>query len=158
MPACVNCSAEINEDTKFCPKCGKNQSVDSEESAANKKKLTPRQIVVAVVGVIAVAIAFTQIGGEVSSSSTAEEIRKTITPTITMEKYSRIQNGMSYNEVKQILGEPGVEQSRNKMEGVPGVMESIETVMYAWQNPGGSNMNAMFQNDKLIQKAQFGLE
>jgi hypothetical protein len=29
--------------------------------------------------------------------------------------------------------------------------------MYAWQNADGSNMNAMFQNDRLISKAQFGL-
>jgi len=30
--------------------------------------------------------------------------------------------------------------------------------MYQWVNPGGSNMNAMFQNNKLIEKAQFGLQ
>ena len=30
--------------------------------------------------------------------------------------------------------------------------------MYMWQNSDGSNMNAMFQNDKLVNKAQFGLK
>lgn len=37
-------------------------------------------------------------------------------------------------------------------------MASIETVMYQWVNRNGSNMNAMFQNNKLVQKAQFGLK
>jgi hypothetical protein len=48
--------------------------------------------------------------------------------------------------------------SRNNIDGVPGVIESIDTVMYQWVNSNGSNMNAMFQNDKLNQKAQFGLK
>lgn len=43
------------------------------------------------------------------------------------------------------------------MDGVPGVMESVDAVMYQWVNSNGSNMNTMFQNDRLIQKAQFGL-
>ncbi len=36
-------------------------------------------------------------------------------------------------------------------------MPGIKTVMHQWMNSDGSNMNAMFQNDKLVQKAQFGL-
>jgi hypothetical protein len=79
-------------------------------------------------------------------------------PVITMSKYHQIQNGMSYQQVVQIIGNPGQEISRNHIAGVPGVMESVDTVMYQWANPRGSNMNAMFQNDKLVQKAQFGLK
>jgi len=43
------------------------------------------------------------------------------------------------------------------MPGVPGVYGEIVTVMYQWQNRDGSNMNAMFQNDSLMCKAQYGL-
>jgi hypothetical protein len=64
---------------------------------------------------------------------------------------------MTYQEVRSIIGHPGQEAARNKIEGVPGVMESIETISYQWINPNGSNMNAMFQNNKLVQKAQAGL-
>ena len=77
---------------------------------------------------------------------------------ITKAAYDRIDTGMSYSEVVGIIGTSGEEQSRNKIDAVPGVMESVETIMYSWQNSDGSNMNAMFQNDKLIQKAQFGLK
>jgi hypothetical protein len=31
------------------------------------------------------------------------------------------------------------------------------SVMYIWKNSDGSNMNALFQNGKLLNKAQFGL-
>jgi hypothetical protein len=77
---------------------------------------------------------------------------------VTKAHYDRIQKGMSYRQVVAVIGAEGEEVSRNELEGVPGVMESVETVMYQWQNGNGSNMNAMFQNDKLMQKAQFGLK
>ena len=84
--------------------------------------------------------------------------RKSEHPFVTYYEYKRIQTGMSYKQVVAIIGVEGEEISRSKMDGIPGVMESIETVMYQWLNNNGSNMNAMFQNDKLIQKAQFGLK
>ncbi|MFC1600782.1 hypothetical protein ACFL34_00340, partial [Candidatus Sumerlaeota bacterium] len=80
------------------------------------------------------------------------------TQIVTFDEYKSIQNGMSYRAVVAIVGAEGEEMVRNKIDGVPGVMESIETVMYQWVNSNGSNMNAMFQNDKLMQKAQFGLK
>ena len=77
---------------------------------------------------------------------------------VTFDDYQRIQSGISYRQVVAIIGAEGEELSRNKINGVPGVMESIETVMYQWVNGNGSNMNAIFQNNKLMQKAQFGLK
>ena len=65
---------------------------------------------------------------------------------------------MSCKRVVEIIGVDGEELSSSRTEGVPGVMESVTTVMYSWVNRDGSNMNAMFQNDKLVQKAQFGLK
>ena len=80
------------------------------------------------------------------------------TAVVNKAHYDRIREGMSYLEVIRIIGAEGVELSSNKIDGVPGVMPSISTKMYMWQNSNGSNMNAMFQNDRLVQKAQFGLE
>ena len=77
---------------------------------------------------------------------------------VSKDKFSAIHEGMTYREVVTIIGTEGEELSSNKMEGVPGVMPSVSTKMYTWQNGDGSIMNAMFQNDKLIQKAQFGLK
>ncbi len=76
---------------------------------------------------------------------------------VTFDKYQRIQTGMSYQEVRSIIGAEGEEISSNSIEGIPGVMPGVKTVMYQWVNSNGSNMNAIFQNDKLMQKGQFGL-
>lgn len=71
-------------------------------------------------------------------------------PVVALEEYNAIREGMSYQEVASIIGDPGQEMSRSDIAG-------YNTVMYSWSNKNGSNMNAMFQNDKLINKAQIGL-
>ena len=71
-------------------------------------------------------------------------------PVVTLSEYSQITEGMSYEQVRQIIGAPGEENVRSDMVG-------ISTVMYSWMNSNGSNMNAMFQNGRLVTKAQFGL-
>lgn len=70
---------------------------------------------------------------------------------ISMAQYNEIQPGMSYAEVVAILGREGEEMSSNEIGG-------YRTVMYMWENRFGANMNAMFQNDEMVQKAQFGLD
>jgi len=64
--------------------------------------------------------------------------------------YETLFDGMSYTDVTRVIGSAGEEMSRSELG-------NIDTVMYSWKNRDGSNMNAMFQNDRLIQKAQFGL-
>ena len=81
-----------------------------------------------------------------------EEVRQELSfDKITLAKYTSLQNGITYANAMGILGDPGVEVSSNSIAG-------FNTVMYSWKNRNGSNMNAMFQNDALIQKAQFGLK
>ena len=74
----------------------------------------------------------------------------TFAPVVTKADYDRIADGMSYSTVRGIIGAAGEEQGRSDLGGVT-------TVMYSWMNANGSNMNAMFQSDKLVTKAQFGL-
>jgi hypothetical protein len=69
---------------------------------------------------------------------------------VTQAKYEQIQQGMTYEEVRAVIGAPGEELSRSDIAG-------YQTVMYSWKNGNGSNMNAMFQNGRLINKARFGL-
>jgi hypothetical protein len=69
---------------------------------------------------------------------------------LTMANYLRISEGMSYQEVVAIIGEPGKEMSSSNVAG-------YHTVMYGWNAWTGAGMNAMFQNGKLVTKAQFGL-
>jgi hypothetical protein len=69
---------------------------------------------------------------------------------LTMAKYQQIKEGMSYQEVVGILGFEGEELSRN-------TFGDLTTIMFVWKGDGFANMNATFQNDKLVSKAQFGL-
>lgn len=72
--------------------------------------------------------------------------------TVTKAKYDAVKNGMTYSQVASILGCDGEELSSSEMAG-------FKTIMYMWDgNSLGGNMNAMFQNGKLVQKAQFGLK
>jgi hypothetical protein len=71
-------------------------------------------------------------------------------PVVTKAEFDQIREGMLYEEVVRIIGASGELQSSSDLAG-------FKTVMYAWMNANGSNMNAMFQNGKLVQKAQFGL-
>lgn len=92
----------------------------------------------------------TNIGGNKTEVSTSQSQNTT---GVNMENYNKIQTGMSYEEVVSILGKEGEEMSSNDIAG-------YKNIMYKWNGDSGfgANMNAMFQNGKLIQKAQFNLQ
>jgi hypothetical protein len=71
--------------------------------------------------------------------------------TVSLAQYQKLATGMSYAAARQALGCEGTEMSRSDAAG-------YATVMYTWNGSTlGGNMNAMFQNDRLINKSQFGL-
>lgn len=70
---------------------------------------------------------------------------------VTMEEYLAIETGMTIEEVVAIAGEPHEELSRGKIA-------DIETAMFKWTNEGRGSMLITFQNDKVVTKAQHGLE
>lgn len=70
--------------------------------------------------------------------------------TVTAANYEDLKTGMTYEDAQKIIGSPGEELSSSELSGQ-------KTVMIAWKNWDGSNMNAMFQNNRLVTKAQFGL-
>lgn len=81
---------------------------------------------------------------ESTSSTPAKSENK-----ITYENFCSIQMGMTYDQVKELLGD-GQEQSSNEVSG-------IKTVMYSWSGSGVSNMNVTIQNNEVVGKAQSGL-
>lgn len=72
---------------------------------------------------------------------------------ITAEEYGEIKSGMSYEEVKEIIGSDGSLSSES-------TGNSIKIQIYTWYGNGaaGSNANVTFTNDKVTGKAQFGLK
>lgn len=146
---CKECSKEVSSKADSCPNCG----------VVIKRKSGCLSYIVA--GFLFLVL-FGTIGSLMNNQSSSKPEAGFKMPSIgkqiiTFDKYQKIQNGMSYKQVVEIIGAEGEEISRNKIDGVSGVMGAVETVMYQWVNGNGSNMNAIFQNDKLNQKAQFGL-
>jgi hypothetical protein len=80
----------------------------------------------------------------------AQAFLKSMDAKITLDKYNQVKEGMTYDQVKAILGD-GQESTRSKIA-------NIETVMYEWINKNGSNANFTFQGDKLNMKSQFELK
>ena len=60
-----------------------------------------------------------------SNTSSVQEERVVTRSGVTLANYNRIQSGMSYSQVVNILGESGSELSRSDVMG-------YETVMYTW--------------------------
>jgi hypothetical protein len=99
---------------------------------------------------------FTFQGGKlINKSQFGIEDEEASKVTITKEEFDKIQNGMTYEQVKQIVGGEGHKISET---GKPGTPE--HTVMYDYQGEGeiGANASLMFQGGKLINKSQFGLK
>ncbi len=78
-------------------------------------------------------------------------------PVITRADYDQLRVGMQYYQVVAIFGQEGTEVSRKEVDAFPGRSVPIATKKYSWTNPGGSQVNALFQNDILITSAEFGL-
>lgn len=74
---------------------------------------------------------------------------------ITLEEYNKIETGMSYDEVKNIIGSDGEVSSETGKEG-----DDIHIVIYSWKGKGSTGANALitFSNGEVETKAQAGLE
>jgi hypothetical protein len=78
-------------------------------------------------------------------------------PGISKEEFDKIQAGMTYEEVVEIIGGEGELNSESGSKG-----DQYYTAMYTWNGESGfgANANATFQGNpaKLQNKSQFGLE
>ena len=69
---------------------------------------------------------------------------------VSLDKYNQVKEGMTYDQVKGILGEGQVTSQANIMDA--------ESITYSWINNNGSNMDCIFLGGKMSTKAQAGLK
>ena len=70
---------------------------------------------------------------------------------ISKAKYDQIKTGMSYDEVKKIIGSDGEQRSSSSIG-------KSSYVSYVWKGPKFSRISASFRDDKLSSKSQSGLK
>lgn len=140
MKKCKYCQTDIPKKAKVCPNC--------------KRTLKGHGILITILVFIVLMG-----GGIAASKSMSDKAQKDASGVsdeseyITKEEFNKIESGMTYEEVVQIIGSSGSLSSKVDSDVV--VIE-----IYTWYGNGmaGSNANVTFQNGKVTAKAQIGLK
>lgn len=135
-PRCPHCGETANPGAAVCKHCGRRVGEKSEARAA------------LFLIVLAFAGLFWFLGSRGQSRPAVS--LQTSEAVVSLSEFLSLADGVSYQAAVAVIGGAGTEISRSEIAG-------ISTVMYSWSNPDGSNMNATFQDGKLVGKAQFGL-
>lgn len=118
-----------------------------------------------IIGVLSACSEDTSLGSsssDSSSSSSSKSTSSSTTPkkstnnsTMTKAEFNKIKDGMSYKQVASIIGGKGTIESETGNSG-----DSDHTIIYTWNGDGslGANASVTFQGDKVINKAQFGVD
>ena len=147
LKICRECGAEVSS-KGISPKCGKDQ-----RNFFIKHKVVTFILILAVLGAIVGAS-----GSENKSNSTVSSTTSGVTTEqkqdrLNLEKFNKIETGMSYQDVVNIIGEEGTVLSESEIG-------NIKSTIYSWYGEGsiGANANVTFQNGKVVSKAQVGLK
>lgn len=133
MKKCKYCKSEIDKKAKICPNCRKKQS----------NSLI--RILCIIIGIIVICVGISSLSNDVKDNNEDKCY-------ISLEEFNKIETGMSYDDVKNIVGCEGTLNSET---------EVLDTKMaiYSWYGKDGiSNANVSVQNNKVISKAQIGLK
>lgn len=78
--------------------------------------------------------------------------------TISKSQYDQINNGMTYDQVKQIIGSDGSKLSESTYKDAQG--NTINVQIYYWKGNGSSDSNAniTFQGNTVASKSSYGLK
>lgn len=154
---CKVCGKEIAKDAKKCVHCGADQ-----RNFFSKHKILTGILALFVIGIIGAAFsgrddspATPTSASPTAQSQNQEQTEPKNKPTISKAEFDKIQGGMSYEEVAEIIGGPGEVMSESGSKG-----DQFHTVMYTYQGEGsiGANANFLFQGNQLQNKAQLGLK
>lgn len=76
--------------------------------------------------------------------------RLVATGQVTLTNYAYLIPGLLYTQASELLGGPGIEVSARDSAGT-------HTAVYRWPGAGQASLQVVFENDRLVRKAQVGL-
>lgn len=147
---CKACGKEIAKGVKKCPHCGKDQ-----RSFFGKHKIVTGILVIVILIILGTALGGnkgTSTSSNSGSSAKASGVSKKTADNkkYSFDKFMKVTMGMSYDQVKGILGDGTEESSTGSGD--------LKTISYSWKNDDGSNMSVMLQGNKVITKSQAFLQ
>lgn len=77
-------------------------------------------------------------------------------PVVTLVKFEQIRDGMTYEQIVEIVGEEGVVFSDSSLEN--DLDGEVKAIMYEWKNGDFSGMQIIIKDGKLFEKSQSELE
>ena len=117
-------------------------------------KLTKRSMLGGTVAVFAGLCLLGTVAGQTPAApaAPATTTETTAASGVTLAMFNQLDTGMTYADAVAILGSEGTVLSES-------TLGDLTTVLYLWAGTDslGANMNATFQNDRLVVKAQSGL-
>ena len=162
---CKNCGKELLSNEKYCSSCG-NSTISDQISYTNdkttKKKKNKGKITGIVPGLlliifIAIIVGFVNLTSTQTNSNptNVNEDKNSNNNSkgalITLDEFNKIETGMSYEDVVNIIGSNGTLSSESSIG-------NYTTQIYTWYGSVfGANANVTFQNGKVVGKAQAGL-
>ncbi len=175
-PKCAECLSAVPEGARKCRYCGSAiEQVESPQSESDLYSVVTNRswgecIAVVVVGSFLMYVwlsskaneemgqtarmTFERVAAELQNPSSKSPALEAF-DRIGLSQYRRLTGGMRYTEVCAIFGRMGTEVAHNSVAGIRDI--TVDTTSYYWTNSDGSNVVAVFQNSKLISKAQAGL-
>ncbi len=137
MKKCKHCQSEIDDKAKVCPKC-------------RKKQTNP--IIKTVCIFFGVMLVFGGLATIFDNSDKKSKMKEDEGCYMTIDKFNQINNGMTYEEVKNIIGCDG------KLSTESSAGDQSMKIYYWYAKNGISNATFSFYNDELNAKSQVGLE
>ena len=140
MKICKDCGTEISKSAKTCPKCGK------------KLKHTGVRVVLGLAIIMIGICAITSSNTNTTNTENAKPVSAQVQEEkMTLEKFNKIETGMTYQQVVDIVGEEGTLSTESSYG------DQTMKIYYWYAKNGISNATISFMNGKVTAKSQIGL-